>query len=362
MSEQITVFVGAIGGGGHGEQTVKALRLAGKDSYRIIGGDASPRCPQFGMVDIPVILPKANDPRYIEVVLKLAKRYGAQAVFHGCEPELMALNRNREAIQAAGLMLPINPAEVIATCMDKELTAAFLSENGFVPPAFMTLQGTDSLDKWDIFPAIVKPSRGGGGSRDTFIAQDRRQLAMLAEYLNVENEPFMVQEYVGNYTEEYTVGVLHDLDGNFVNSIAIRRYMNSALNMRLAVKNKSGRAELGDWLVVSSGVSHGEVADFPEVRSQCEKIAKALGAKGPINIQCRLVDGQVRVFEINPRFSGTTSLRAMVGYNEPDQLIRRHLLGETLVPRFDYGHGWIIRSLSETLLPSDTPPNWSDLV
>ena len=34
------------------------------------------------------------------------------------------------------------------------------------------------------------------------------------------------------------------------------------------------------------------------------------------------------MFEINPRFSGTTSLRAMVGYNEPDVLIRHHVLGE----------------------------------
>jgi carbamoyl-phosphate synthase large subunit len=57
------------------------------------------------------------------------------------------------------------------------------------------------------------------------------------------------------------------------------------------------------------------------------------------------------VFEINPRFSGTTSIRAMVGYNEPDVLIRRHLLGEDVETRFPYGRGLVLRSLTETLIP-----------
>jgi len=60
-----------------------------------------------------------------------------------------------------------------------------------------------------------------------------------------------------------------------------------------------------------------------------------------VNVQCRLVDGEVVVFEINPRFSGTTSLRAMVGYNEPDVLFRHHVLGEPIEPHFPY---WRARS------------------
>ena len=33
------VLVTAIGGGGHGDQILKALRLAAKDSYEIFGAD-----------------------------------------------------------------------------------------------------------------------------------------------------------------------------------------------------------------------------------------------------------------------------------------------------------------------------------
>jgi carbamoyl-phosphate synthase large subunit len=362
MSRKVTVFVGAIGGGGHGDQILKALRLAGGDRYVIVGGDASPYCPQFADVDVPVILPKASDPSYFEAVIGLSKKFGVRAVFHGCEPELLALHRNRQVFSDEKILLPINPPDVIETCMDKARTAEFLKESGFKPPRSWSFDGPDTLDAIDTYPVIVKPSRGGGGSRDTFVAQSRRQLEILADYLNIMKEPFLVQEYVGRFDEEYTVGVLHDLDGRLINSIAIRRLMNSALNMRLAVKNQTDRTDLGEWLAVSSGVSHGLVGDFPDVRRQCEIIAAKLGARGPINIQCRFVDGVVRVFEINPRFSGTTSLRAMVGYNEPDLLLRRHVLGEEIPVRFPYKHGWIIRSLTETLLPESSPPTWQSIL
>jgi carbamoyl-phosphate synthase large subunit len=362
MSEPITVFVGAIGGAGHGEQIVKALRLAGAGRYRIVGGDASRYCPQFGLVDVPVLLPKASESSYIDAVLALSRRFGVKAVFHGCEPELLAFHRSREVFAHSNILLPINAPEVIEICMDKTRTAAFLATHGFDPPASRPFTGRETIAAVETYPVVVKPAKGGGGSRDAFIAQTPRQLESLADFLDVANESFLIQDYVGRFEEEYTVSVLHDLDGRLIHSIAIRRLINSALNMRLAVRNRTGRADLGDWLVISSGISHGEVADFPEVRAQCETIAQALGAKGPINIQCRFVEGRVRVFEINPRFSGTTSLRAMVGYNEPDLLLRRHLLGEDIPARFPYRHGWIIRSLHETLLPDAPPPFWSEVV
>ena len=360
-SEPIPVLVTAIGGGGHGEQIVKALRAAGPDRYWIVGGDASRFCPQFGMVDQPVLLPRANHPDYIEAVLAICERFGVRAAFHGCEPELLAFHRHRDRFAAASIFLPVNPPSAIETCMDKFATARFLAVNGFQPPWSEAFTGPESIERVPVYPVIVKPMRGGGGSRDCFIAQNRRQLEILAESLNVANEPFLLQEYVGTHEDEFTVGVLRDMDGKFINSIALRRLLNSALNMKLAVRNTTGRSELGDWLVVSTGVSHGHIGDYPEVTSVCERIAEALDVRGPINVQCRLVDGEVRVFEINPRFSGTTSLRAMMGYNEPDILIRRHLFGENVAARFPYRHGWILRSLTENLLPDDLVPTWNEL-
>ena len=86
--------------------------------------------------------------------------------------------------------------------------------------------------------------------------------------------------------------------------------------------------------------------------AQCEAIALALGARSAINIQLRFVDGKAVIFEINPRYSGTSSFRAIVGYNEPDVMIRKHLLGETIEPGFPYEEGVILRGLDEVFVPA----------
>lgn len=344
------VLVTAVGGGGHGEQILKALLLARNPAYRVLAADANPLCPQLQLADGRFELPFASDAGYIDALLDLCRRERVAAVFHGCEPELKRLSAERERFAAAGVLVPVNPAHVIDVCMDKARTARTLQEAGFATPPFTAITSVSDLEQVERFPVVVKPSVGSGGSANCYIAQSRRQLLGLAELLDLADvgQRFIVQQYVGTPEHEYTVGVLHDLDGKFINSIGIRRELKSQLNVRISVPNLTGRVELGPKLVVSSGVSHGWVDRFPEVTGPCERIAAALGVRGAVNIQCRLVDGEVQVFEINPRFSGTTSIRAMMGYNEPDLLLRRHLFGETLVPNFRYRSGLVLRSLAET--------------
>lgn len=352
----INVLVTAIGGGGHGDQILKALRLAQPDRYRIFGADANPNCPQAALVEKFVTLPLARDPSYMPVLLRTCRDLGVQALFHGCEPELRLLAANRRVIEAAGIFLPINDTELIQLCMDKVRTNARLAELGFPAPRYINVTNPSEFDDIDWFPVVVKPAVGGGGSADVFIAQDMRELKALAIYLGLGRitSGFMIQEYVGTPEQEFTVGVLHDLNGHYVNAIAVKRHLHSGLSVRTSVFNRTGRKELGPRLVISSGVSQGDIGRYPEVTIQCREIADRLGSRGPLNLQCRLVDGIVRVFEINPRYSGTTSLRAMAGLNEPDLLVRRHLLQQDIGQDAPYLEATVLRSLTETLLPRVT--------
>lgn len=346
---KLQVLVTAIGGIGTGEQILKAIRLAKGDRYHILGADANPNCPQFSLVDGRASLPLATHPGYIDALLTLCDKYKIKALFHGCEAELKQFALHRDHIEQAGIFLPINPTDVIQLCMNKENMSRRLAVLGFEPPRFARVASKEEVKRIDWFPVVVKPSVGSGGSANVYLAQDTRELLGLAEYLGLEAvaDDFLIQEYVGTPDDEYTVGVLHDMDGTYINAIAIRRLLSGQLNIRMSVPNRTGRKELGTRLVVSSGVSHGYVGRFQEVSAQCASIAKAIGAKGPINIQCRLVEGKVKVFEINPRFSGTTSLRAMVGFNEPDILMRKHLFGEAIQTDFAYEEALILRSLVE---------------
>lgn len=352
MKKKINVLITAIGGGGHGEQILKALRLVGDNRYCIFGADANPHCPQFNLVEGHAALPLASAPNYLDRLFEVCENFKIDALFHGCEPELKLFSQHRETIEAKGIFLPINPINVIETCMDKARTFEFLKAQGIDVPFFTRVSSTIELDSVKEFPVVVKPSLGGGGSADVFIAQSRKELLALGAYLDLDGatRDFLIQEYVGSPEDEFTVGVLHDMNGLYINSIALRRMLTGQLNIRSSVPNRTGLRKFGPNLLISSGVSHGQIGRFPEVTSQCCEVARLIGARGPLNIQCRLVDGKIKIFEINPRFSGTTSLRAMVGYNEPDILMRKHFENEKIEKDFQYKEATILRSLTEEIL------------
>ena len=352
MKNKINILVTAVGGGGHGEQILKALLQAKNSRYCIFGADMNPYCPQFSLVSDYAVLPRADDPEFIERVLEICERFKIDVLFHGCEPELKKYSDERARFEERGIFLPINPKATIDTCLSKEKTFRVMRDLGFEVPRFARVSSKKDLKSVDFFPAVVKPSIGGGGSSDVYIVQSMHELLALSSYIDIENSQtqFVIQEYVGSPDQEYTVGVLHDMDGKYINSIALRRHLSGQLNIRSRVPNRSNRLDLGSHLVVSSGISHGQLGRFASVTGPCVEIARAIKSTGALNIQCRLVDGKVKVFEINPRFSGTTSLRAMVGYNEPDLLIRKHILGEAITSNFTYEEGTILRSLVETRL------------
>jgi carbamoyl-phosphate synthase large subunit len=342
----MNILITGVGGGGHGEQILKALRLSDK-KYRIIGTDMTKISKGLAVVDKPYIVPPASDPNYLATILSICKENDVKALFHGSEPELKVMSDNRDTIISEGIFLPINTKEVIDTCMDKFKTNQFLLEHGFTFPRTNKITSLEDINEIDYYPVVLKPSIGGGGSANTMLAQSKEELIAFCQYLLSIYPEFIAQEYVGTPDCEYTACVLNSLDGEYINSIAVKRMITSSLGNRIKVKNRTGRTELGDVLAISSGISQGEIGRFEEVMEQCKPMAAALQSKGPINIQLRFFDNKVYVFEINPRYSGTTSLRAMVGFNEPDILIRKHLFGEHIEPNFSFKEGFILRGLEE---------------
>ena len=349
MNEPVTVMVTGVGGGGHGEQIVKALRL-GKLRYRIVGTDIDRYCGGFAAVDIACQVPRAADSSYIETILDLCKRHGVKALFHGSEAEMVVFDAQRTRIDSQGIYLPVNREHVLKACQNKVSTMKFLQGHGFAAPASRQVASVEDLADYNHFPAVLKPAIGGGGSANVYIVQDREELELFSKHLLKTTTLILLQEYVGTPDAEFTVGVLFGKDGALLNSIAIRRVIGNAISVRLRVQNRTENRALGNFLVISSGVSQGEVARWPLVTEQCEQIAQALKPNAPINIQCRLVGDIVIPFEINPRFSGTTSLRAMAGYNEPDVLVRRDVFGELIESHFPYEECVIMRGLSEVKL------------
>jgi carbamoyl-phosphate synthase large subunit len=356
-SSRINVLVTGVGGGGHGEQVLKALKMA-ETPYAIVGTDMSPISMGLYDVDKSYVVPPASDSAYISKILDICEKEKIRVLITGSEPELLKVSQNRGEFEKRGILLLINAPDVIKTCMDKWETYNFLMKNDFDCPRSLLIGEDTDLESLDIrgsltLPVVVKPALASGGSTNVFLAQDQEELNFFVKYLRKQGLKPIVQEYIGSHEEEYTVGVLTDISaGGLIGSIAVKRQILSGLSNRIKIKSRHvGRAKSA-ILALSSGISQGMIADFPEVRHYCQEIALKLGSKGPLNIQCRKVEERVYAFEINPRFSGTTSLRAMVGYNEPDILIRKHVLGED-IGAIEYRKGIIVRGLSELYIPSD---------
>lgn len=348
MTERkLSVLVTGVGGGGHGHEVAKALKLAGR--YRLVGLDMS--SSSFGLFDLDAafIVPPPSEPGYIDNLLAICADEGIDVLVHGSEPELRIISEHREAFRSAGVLPLINTAEVISVCMDKWATVQALEAAGLAVPKSALVEREEEIPDFRL-PAVVKPSVGGGGSNNTFLAQDRGELVDACRTIVRQGKATIVQEYVGTPVDEFTVGVLSTFDGTLVGSLALNREIMSGLSNRVKVPNRTGRDDLGPVLAISSGVSQGHVREFPEVRRACEEIAAALGSRGPLNVQCRFVDGRLYPFEVNPRFSGTTYIRALLGFNEPDLLIRHHVLGEPLPERVTYRFGHVVRALVERVV------------
>jgi carbamoyl-phosphate synthase large subunit len=352
-SNTIRVLVTGVSGGSIGEQVCKALRL-GRHTYEIIATNVEKETMRVVQAEGYELLPPASSDEYLDGLLRLVDRYDIQFVIPGSEPELLHLSNNRQSLHSRQVQLLINAPDVISMCLDKKLTFEFLAKKGFDVPRTLALDSVLSHKNLSVpFPCIVKPSQGGGGSAATFLAQDQDELLFFVNYLMKYGYHPIIQEYISDAENEYTVGVLHDPVGNLLSTVVLRRQILSGLSNRLRIANRTGRPEMGKVLAISSGISQGEIVDFEPVRTTAERIAKAIGSTGPLNIQGRWDGIRFVPFEINPRFSGTTPMRALAGINEPELLIEAYLGVPQSVSVANARYGKCIRGLIEYFVPTN---------
>jgi carbamoyl-phosphate synthase large subunit len=363
---RINVLVTAVGGGGVGEQIIKSLRLS-KNDYYIMGVDMQKFSKGLYEVDKAMVVPPANHADYIDVLLDFCIKESVRVLFCGSEAEIKRISPERDRFLQNGIFFPYNEQHILNLCFNKLETIKWLENNHFSFPKTILISSLEEFKYVDDFPVVIKPHLVSGGSTNVFIVQDERELKTFGGYLFGIYGSFISQQYIGTQNDEYTVGVLMNMNGEIINSIAVKKNIMSGLSNKTKVLNRTGKKALGEYLAISSGVSQGEIGRFSNITKQCENIALKMNCVSAINIQCRVVDDLVYVFEINPRFSGTISLRAMVGYNEPDILINEQLFNIKSELYFTYKTGMIMRGLSELFIdgsdirttnyPPPPPPN-----
>lgn len=340
-NKKISVLVTAVGGRSVGCQIFESLKFY-KDKYYIIATDANAFSPGLYEADESFILPSAKSADYIPNLLSLAKKRKVKVILPGSLPETEAISANEKLFLQEEIFPIVNPYEVVKMCFNKLDLYKFLSQKGILIPTTIKLKSIEQARKLK-FPIVVKPYRDSSGSKNVLIIKDIDELSSIFEKLEREKIGLLAQEYVGDEKEEYTVGTVISKDGRIIDSVVMRREL-------VGFTRGEERTIDGKDYVLSTGYSQGFIVDQPDVKKYCEKIAKIIGARGPLNIQCRRTKKGVCIFEVHPRFSGSASMRAEVGFNEPHYLIR-DFLGLEQVKKIPHKTGYaIIRKFANTVV------------
>jgi carbamoyl-phosphate synthase large subunit len=334
----VKVMVAGIGGASLGTEICKCLCLAGK--YEIYGCDISPTA--YGLYDhgfSQTFL--INRENYASEVLDICRYSGVKWLIPGGEQPNALLGAATNLFSRDGIRVVTNDAATVGLFSDKEATFNKLLACGIPIPKTATLTSADDVNAVGL-PCIVKPAMGSGGSVSVFFAVTTDEALIYADFIRRSGSTPIAQEYIGDDEGEFTIGVLSLPDGRLVGSIALRRVLDAKLS--IAYRGRGG--------VISSGYSQGYIDTFPDLCAQAEHIATVIQSRGPINIQGRVRNGILMPFEINPRFSASTYLRALAGFNEIDMLLNYLITAELPVVK-QIKPGWYLRSLTENFVDKE---------
>lgn len=311
----INVLVTGVGGRSVGFHIMRSLLLYPR-RINIFVTDMSPNAA--GLYFDPsvkgFVLPSCESPDYVDSINKLCDKYSIDIIIPGSEPELFKLSDERDNVITK---LLINPKHVVDRCKDKTLQYLWLLNEGYKPPLSATATKVGFLTSRVGYPIVAKPIKNTGGSRGVKLILNGAELYTYCEKNGHNNTLF--QEYVGAPDTEYTAAVMLDRDGAVIDSIIMHRILSDI----------SLQEQRGDF-AISTGYSQVKVIRDTAMSRQLERLCTTMEMAGPANIQYRVdKNGDMRIFEIHPRFSGTVYMRATCGFNDPAILVFNFLLGDT---------------------------------
>ena len=253
----------------------------------VIVTDVNPLSPAVYTADRAFRVQMASDAGYVDEILAISAAADVALVVPTIDDELAALSSSASRFAAAGIRVAVSSVDTIAICNDKHATCRTLAAKG-VAAATSFLPG--DLPPQPPFPLFIKP-RFGRGSVAAFPVRNVRELEFFVDYVP---QP-VIESYLDG--PEFTIDMLCDFSGRALSIVPRER------------------------IVIRAGVTdRGRTVKDASLIALAEACAAVLPFAGPVNVQCRVVDGRPVIFEINPRFSGGIPLTIEAGADFPRML------------------------------------------
>jgi carbamoyl-phosphate synthase large subunit len=257
---------------------------------KIIAADSKQNAPACFLADTAELVPKINDPTYIDSLIDICTRHSIDLLIPLIDTELHLLSLHQQQFRDRGVTLLISSPATNEICYSKRKTSAFFEKIGVKTPKVYELSEITEQN----FPLILKPDTGSS-SVGLYYIKSRAELNFFSNY--VENAIF--QELVTG--EEYTIDVLLDFKGNVVSIVP-----------RARLETRAGE--------ISKGITVKNPALIAAAKQVVESLPEAIGC---ITIQCFLQsDSEIVFIEINPRFGGGYPLSYRAGADFPSWLMQ----------------------------------------
>jgi carbamoylphosphate synthase large subunit len=308
-------------GGGVGQAVIRALRLSA-GPIRIIGLDADPWAVGLYQCDAGAVIPPVSDlPAYTAAVARLVGESAVGALIPGTDTELHAVATMRQELAERGCTAIVSSPDFVRVARDKLLTYRTLSAAGI--PFVRTVSASDFLASYRsaAFPVMIKP-KDGSASVGARVLHDPADV----ERTGVDDED-VVQDYLlptswkienVRRADVLKMGRLRQEDEVSVQAIVSPG--GEIVSIFASVN------ELRDGVPIKVCPTH-DAAIMNFSRSVFETFVR-MGHVGPCNFQGRMTGGGIIIYEINPRFTGITAVRAALGWNEVEAALRLCVAGE----------------------------------
>lgn len=287
-------------------ELLKDFRKSMDKGDRIIAADLSNLAPALYVADTYYLVPRIDDPAYLDRILDICRKEKINAVTTLIDPEIELLAKNRARFEEIGVEVLAPYTETAELCFDKFKMYQYLTAHG-VPTTETWGDYASAMEAVEsgslVFPVFVKP-RTGSGSVGARKVQDAETLKALCD----ADPSLIVQRLMQG-----------DLDADvYIDTISHKAV--SAFSKR-KLETKIGGA--------SKTISFKDENLFDFIR----RITELLKFNGPVDMDFFYQDGTYYLSEVNPRFGGAY-LHAYGAGVDFIKLIKNNLNGIENAPVF----------------------------
>lgn len=272
--------------------------LKNKEQYNLVGTTIYSDSIAPAFCNIFELAVPTNSENYFEWLFSIIKKYKIDMIIPSIEADMYLWNEHRKEIESTGTFVLLNNSQLINLCEDKWKFYTHLQpliQEHLIPT-------TDDLSK-NVFgyPYILKPKKGFGSKGIIKIHNEEDY----KRYKDKITKDLIMQPIIGTDDDEYTVSAFFDQENNLIDYLALKRKLSS------------------------NGYTESAVVVNYNFSSILEKIASVVKPLGPTNFQFRLdKNDNMKLLEINPRISSSTSIRSSLGYNESQMSVDYFLNGK----------------------------------